>query len=167
MKRLFDSKQPWITLSKVSFPFSTGVNHDKLAESINLLEPEMIPVLNKVLGYYEAAMESTNPYVKILLLVSCVESLIKTRFSVKGELSGKDLVRYLDKIRITNKISKRNFNQFINKMIYGKRSASAHGNIDINSNSTINVVQKEYQKFHQIVDTYIEDFLDKHKSSIV
>jgi Lhr-like helicase len=69
---------------------------------------------------------------------------------------------------ITNKISKRNFNQFINKMIYGKRrSASAHDNIDINSNSTINVVQKEYQKFHQIVDTYIEDFLDKHKSSIV
>lgn len=64
-----------------------------------LLEAKMLPILNKALAYYQAALESDNPYVRTILLTSCVSSIIKDQYGIKQDLKKEDLVNYLDNAR--------------------------------------------------------------------
>lgn len=54
--------------------------------------------------------------------------------------------------------------KFFFDYIYGKvRSKPAHGNIDIKDKMNINEIYPKYKKFHEIVDLFIEDFLDHNQ----
>jgi hypothetical protein len=92
--------------------------------------------------------------------------IIKDRYGIKKDLVKEDLVNYLDNARKKKRMRTKDFKFFIN-YIYGKvRSSPAHGNIDIKDKINIIEIYPKYKKFHEIVDLFIEDFLD-HNQRIV
>jgi hypothetical protein len=134
VKRLFDHKYQWHILSILNSGYSIGMNHDKLAEDISLLSAEMNSILNKTIGYYQAAMESTNLYIKNLLLVSCAWALIQEIYQIDRDLKIEHLKMGLDKVRKKMNIDENDFHDLICN-IYRGRCRPAHGNIDITSNT--------------------------------
>lgn len=165
VKRLFDHKHPWTILSILNSAYSIDVNHDKLAEDISSLTYEMNFILNNALGYYEAAMESTNLYVRTVLLVSCASALIKDVHQIKQDLGIKDLKMGLDKIRKNMNMNEGDFRDLIDR-IYGGRSRSAHGNIDIKSGTALGFLTEDFKKFHQMVRELIKDFIKRNQGNL-
>ena len=162
IKRLFQHKTPYITCSTFTFKYSINTDYDELSNKIALLEPTMIPILNKALAYYQSALESDNLYVRTILLVSCVSSIIKDQYKIKRDLCQKDLIYYLDEVRKKKQMRTIVLN-FIN-YVYGKiRSKPAHGNVDIKDKMNISEISSTYKKFQEIVDLFIEEFLDNNK----
>jgi hypothetical protein len=141
VKRLFNHKQSWTTLSILSYSYSNSVNHDKLTEDISSLKNEMDSILNNALGYYEVAMESTNFYVRTILLVRCASALIKDMYQIRQDLKLEHLKMGLDKIRKNININKNDFHDLICR-IYSGRSRSAHSNIVIKSGTALPLSQE-------------------------
>jgi hypothetical protein len=166
LKRLFNHEHPWITLSTMTFPYSIGVNHDKLAEDISLLSSDMNTILNKALGYYEAALESTNPYVKTILMVSCALSLIKEICQINRDVTMNDLKKGLDEIRKRNSIADGEFDSLISNIYAKGRSRAAHGNVDIKSNTEFSFLTKDYELFHQMVRELIVGFINRNQGNM-
>lgn len=165
VKKLFDHEYPWRVLSSMSFSYSIGIDHDKLAEDISHLSSEMNSILNKALGYYEAAMESTNPYVKTILLVSCASALIKELFQIKRDIELKDLKAGLEKIRISENITEKDFHNLINNIYGSGRSRAAHGNVDIKSDIEFSTLTNDYHLFHKMVHELLEDFIKQNQGN--
>jgi hypothetical protein len=163
IKRLFPHKHPYFTCKLSTVSYSINIDHAKLSDRINQLKPGMSPVLNKALAYYQAALESENPYIKTILLVSCISSIIKDENNIREDISRGDLVKYLDKVRKIKRMKKDYFRKLIN-YIYDHRSRPAHGNIDIKDRVMLGEIVPYYKKFNEIVDNYIEQFLERYVS---
>jgi hypothetical protein len=165
--RLFDHKYPWITLSNLTSSYSIGVDHDKVATDISLLSSDMNSILSTTLGYYGAAMESTNLYVRTILLVSCACSLIKGIHQITRDLKIEDVKMGLDKIRRNMNVNDDDFHNLI-CTIFKYRSRPAHGNIDIESEPIqMGFLTEDYELFHQMVREYILDFIDSNQDNSI
>ena len=60
---------------------------------------------------------------------------------------------------------KKNYFRKLINYIYYHRSRSAHGNIDIKDKMMLGEIIPYYKKFNEIVDIYIEKFLEQHGSA--
>jgi hypothetical protein len=74
IKRLFPNIPPYIVRRNFTFKYSINPDYHNLTNKIALLEPKLLPILNKALAYYQAALESDNPYVRTILLTSSVSN---------------------------------------------------------------------------------------------
>lgn len=161
IKRLFPHQYPYFTSKIFTFRYSINVDHGKLAEKMENLKPVMKPMLNKALAYYQASLESENPHIKTILLVSCISSLIKDEYQIRRDLPLNDLIMYLDKVRKMKGMKKKNFKKLIQE-IYSLRSKPAHGNIDIKDKMKLDAIIPYYKRLNEIVNSYVEKFLDKY-----
>lgn len=164
MKRLFPYDSPYFTCRIFTSTYSINMDHESLSEKISNLKPIMKPLLNKALAYYQAALESENPHIRTILLVSCISSIIKDEYQIVRDLTISDLVTHLEHIRKVKRMKKDNFKKLIHK-IYGLRSKPGHGNIDIKEGMVLRATIPYYKKLNQIVDIYIEKFLEKYSVS--
>ena len=96
IKRLFPHNPPYSIRPTFTFKYSINPDYNNLTNKMALLEAKMLPILNKALAYYQAALESDNPYVRTILLTSCVSSIIKDQYGITKNLVQQDLVNYLD-----------------------------------------------------------------------
>jgi len=143
-----------------------NVDHASLSDKIVLLNPAMNSMLSKALAYYQAALETENLHIKTILLVSCISSIIKDEYKIGADITLGDLVKYLDKVRKIKHMKKDIFKKLINQ-IYGHRSRPAHGNIDIKEKVKLGEIITYYKKFNEIVDIYIEKFLDQYSTTMI
>lgn len=162
IKKLFTHKYPYTTSSSITSRYSINVDHDSLADKLVHLKPEIKPVLNKALAYYQAALESDNTYVRTILMVSCISSIIQDQYKIRKNIDEGDLVHYLDEERRIKRMGKAHFKKFI-RDVYKGRSTSAHRNIDLKNEMKIREIEPYYEKFRKIIDIHLEKFMDENK----
>lgn len=131
-----------------------------LLSDIQSLEPRKKEALDKALGIYRVAKESSNYLQAIDTYFSCIQAIVREDTGL-SDLSTGNLENALKDIVGNEKDFKQNFDKFWGKY----RSGGSHGHLDLSHRPLVQDAKNDASQVDEWSRKSIEYYINKHKNT--